>query len=111
MEKRGLKPSEEMTARYVGQQLGMLISRHPHLSKRISDLLKQADEGYVKFHSAVLDLYNIYYKNGGGHLDPHLLIFLNEDNYRELAEIIKQSIYNYLQEMDVDDKFLGFFSS
>jgi hypothetical protein len=111
MKGRGLKSSEEAAARYVGQQLGRLISRRPHLSKKIASLLQQADEEYEKFHSAVLDLYNLYYKNGEGNLDPYLLIFLNEDNYRELAKVIKQSIYNYLQEMDVDDVDLSLFSS
>jgi len=111
MKKRGLKQSEETTARYVGQQLGRLISKRPHLSKRVFGLLKQVDEGYEKFHSAILDLYNLCYKNGGGNLDPYLLIFLNEDNYHELAEVIKQSLYNYLQEMDIDDVDLSFFNS
>jgi hypothetical protein len=104
MKKRELKPSEEMAARYVGQQLGMFISKRPHLSKRIFGLLKQVDEGYEKFHSAILELDNLYYKNGGSHLDPYLLIFLNENNYRELAEVIKKSLDNYLQEMDIEIK-------
>jgi hypothetical protein len=107
MERRSLKPSEEMVARYVGQQLGRLILRRRHLSKRVFGLLKQANEGYEKFHSAILDLYNLYYKNGEGHLDPSLLIFLHEDNYRELAEVIEQSLRNYFQERDIDLDFLG----